>query len=703
VNGKVTTNTTGANVTLGAPTPLGSSTAYFFGSLNGNVGTGSLTAFENTTINLGTITAASVSATSISGDIVNSGAVTTTGDVSLSANSFFSPGTITLDNATNAIAGNVNLLNASSATVRNSVNTNIVSSASATGRGVTGNVSATASANRNIAFNTAGGGDFSTVGFNVSGTGAVTVNDPNGVTISNAVSAGTGTATVTAVGPVVLGSGVSLLSSGGASFTSTGATANITDSAPGMVVFGPAAFNSANGISVTQSGHSFGPVSLAAGSLGATAANIAFTEAGSLNLRSVAINAATAEEVGGSVVLTSTSGDILQGTGTTGIQLPALANVDPLVPAVSRSLSLTAAGSVNLTAAATNNITVPVSINASTNSSVSQNASIVLGDVTVRAGTFGANTSGAAAGSISQATGSKVIAFGDTTLNTQGGAITLGNAGNNFGGLTLNTTNGVGTGANVTLNESGTVRLVSVNTGTTAGLVTGGSLTVTSENGSIVSGPTPAINAGGAASLTAPAGITLSDGNTFRGTLKLTTAGSASVQNGVTTTLASGTSVGGSMTIRNTAGNITDAAAGGVNVTGAIFLDAGGGDISITGSGNQFGAVQFRGFTVNIAEDTSLNLAGGSVANGNASLTSLADILTSGVGTSVFSGTSVFNGSLQLNAGGKITVGNNIFVANGLTFRALGAVDLSATSQAGNLNGRAPVNLGASSYKAPSP
>lgn len=703
VNGKVTANTTGANVTLGAPTPLGSSTAYFFGSLNGNVGTGSLTAFENTTINLGTITAASVAATSISGDIVNSGAVTTTGDVSLSANSFFSPGTITLDNATNAIAGNVNLLNASSATVRNSVHTNIVSSASATGRGVTGNVSATASANRNIAFSTAGGGDFSTVGFNVSGSGTVTVNDPNGVTISNAVSAGTGTATVTATGPVVLGSGISLLSSGGASFTSNGATANIADSAPGMVVFGPASFSSANGISVTQSGHSFGPVSLAAGSVGATAANIAFTEAGGLNLRSVSINAATAEEVGGSVVLTSTSGDILQGTGTTGIQLLALANVDPLVPAVSRSLSLTAAGSVNLTAAATNNITVPVSVNASTNSSVSQNASIVLGDVTVRGGTFGATTSGAAAGAISQATGSKIVAFGDTTLNTQGGAITLGNAGNNFGGLTLNTTNGAGTGANVTVNESGTVRLVSVNTGITAGLVTGGSLTVTSEKGSIVSGPTPVINAGGAASLTAPGGITLSDGNTFRGTLKLTTAGSASVQNGVTTTLASGSSVGGSMTIRNTAGNITDAAAGGVNVTGAIFLDAGGGDISITGSGNQFGAVQFRGFTVNIAEDTSLNLAGGSVANGNASLTSLADILTSGVGTSVFSGTSVFNGSLQLNAGGKITVGNNIFVANGLTFRALGAVDLSAASQAGNLNGRAPVNLGASSYKAPSP
>jgi len=480
---------------------------------------------------------------------------------------------------------------------------------------------------------------------------------------------------------------------------STGAAANITDSAPGVVVYGPAAFNSANGISVTQSGHSFGPVTLAAGSATATNANIAFTEAGGLNLRSVTISNLTAEEVGGSVVLTSTSGDVLQGTGTLGIQLPALTNADPLVAAVARSLSLTAAGAVTLTAAATNAITVPVTLSATTNSVVNQNASLILGDVTVRGGTLGVSTAGAPAGTITQATGSKILAFGDTSLNTQGAAITVANAGNSFGGLTLNATNGgAGAGANVTLNESGTVRLVSVNAGAT------GNLTVTSEAGGIVSGPTPAVTVGGNTSLTAPTGITLSDGNTFVGTLKLTTAGSASVQNGVATTLANGSQIGGSLTVRTTGGaGITDGAAGGIKAAGAIFLDAGAGNISITGSGNEFGAVQFRGNNVNIAEDTSLNLAGGSVANGNASLTSLADILTSGVGTSVFSGTSVFNGALQLNAGRAITVGNNIFVANGLTFRALGAVDLSGTSLSGNLNGRAPINLGASSYKAPTP
>ena len=96
-------------------------------------------------------------------------------------------------------------------------------------------------------------------------------------------------------------------------------------------------------------------------------------------------------------------------------------------------------------------------------------------------------------------------------------------------------------------------------------------------------------------------------------------------------------------------------------------------------------------------ENATLNLAAGSVASGNTSLTSSGNIVTSGAGGGTFQGT------LALNASGSITVGIPIFVANGLTFRSLGAVDLSALSLAGNLNNIAPINLGASSYKAPSP
>ena len=109
------------------------------------------------------------------------------------------------------------------------------------------------------------------------------------------------------------------------------------------------------------------------------------------------------------------------------------------------------------------------------------------------------------------------------------------------------------------------------------------------------------------------------------------------------------------------------------------------------------GALQFRSGTVTVVENATLNLAAGSVASGAVNLTSSSNIITSG------SGGGTFQSSLTLNAGGSITITNPIFVNSGLTFRALGAVDLSALSLAGNLNSLAPTNLGASSYKAPSP
>ncbi len=168
-----------------------------------------------------------------------------------------------------------------------------------------------------------------------------------------------------------------------------------------------------------------------------------------------------------------------------------------------------------------------------------------------------------------------------------------------------------------------------------------------------------------------------------------------------TTTLGTGTNVTGTLTIRNSAnGAITDGGAGNITVGGNVLLDAGSGNIALSGPSSSFGAIQFRGGTVTIAEDKPLNLNAGSVANGSVTLSSNSDIITSGLGTSTFAGPST---SLTLSAGGNITITNPIFVANGLTFRALGAVDLSALSLIGNLNGRTPTNLGASSYKAPAP
>ena len=215
-------------------------------------------------------------------------------------------------------------------------------------------------------------------------------------------------------------------------------------------------------------------------------------------------------------------------------------------------------------------------------------------------------------------------------------------------------------------------------------------------------------NASSAINLTAANGnITLTGTNLSNGApIKLSTNGNVAFTDtaAVATRLASGTSVAGTATLRNTSGTATlSDISGGLLLSGTVLVDMTGaaatGNINITGSGNSFGAFQFRANTVTIAEDKTLNIAAGSLATGVANLSSLADIITSGAGSSIFSGPAT---SLTLTAGGNITITNPIAVANGLTFRALGAVDLSALSMA-NLNGKTPTNLGAASYKAPQP
>jgi len=251
-------------------------------------------------------------------------------------------------------------------------------------------------------------------------------------------------------------------------------------------------------------------------------------------------------------------------------------------------------------------------------------------------------------------------------------------------------------GAAVTVKEGGTLNLATIKTGT-------GAFSATSDNGGIIS-TLPAITVGGATTLAAgSAGINLSAGTTFGGAagIKVTTTGNVSLQdsNAVTSVLAANSNVGGSFSLRNIAnGSISDAGTGNLNITGSVFLDAGNGNISITGAKNQFGAIQFRGNNVTLTEETSLNMAAGSLVNGTATITSLSDIVTSGAGTSIFAGPAT-----TLTSGGNITIANPIFVSNGLSFRATDTVDLSALSLSTNLNNRAPTNLGAGAYKAPQP
>jgi hypothetical protein len=698
--GNVTLNTNNTNASLGNNT-FGNAANYSFGQINANVGTGTLSLIESQTVNLGAITAATLDARSLAGNIVNTGKLTVAGNAIFAANSIFSPGDVTLNNSANAMSGAILIGNAKDFTLVNTgVTTVTAGTALVNGKAATGNVNVTVTGG-NLTLNTGVGGDYSTVGFSASGN--VVVNDPNGLTLQNATNSGVGsTVSVTTAGPIVLGSGIVLGGTGATTLTSTGTTAAITDSAPAIRINGAVNLTSDNSIAITNAGHSFGPVGLTTtGANGATGtANITYTEGGSANLNVVQVNAtANALVPAGSLTVVSTGGDIIQTPLTGSIVVPATGTGTNTV-----SFSSSKGAVALLNPAGTNAIAPVIAVSAVGNSTVAQSANIALGNVAVSGGTLSVDGSTGVAATIAQATGSTIKSFGNATFKTQAGKITLSNSGNNFGGLTLTSNVGAAAGADVAITEAGTLNLVSVNTGNT------GKLTATSEKASIIQSGTLPIVVGGTTSLTAAdAGITLgTTTNTFGGAngITITTVGNVTVKDSsAITTLAGGSTIGGTLSLYNTlgTGQIKDSP-GILTVSGNVLFDtttALASSVSIGSSTATLGAVQFRSGTVTIVENATLNLLAGSVASGAVSLTSSGNILTSG------SGGGTFQNKLDLNASGSITVTNPIFVNGnagvGLTFRALGAVDLSALSLAGNLNSIAPTNLGASSYKAPSP
>jgi len=536
------------------------------------------------------------------------------------------------------------------------------------------------------------------------------ITDPSSVTIQNATSTGTGTFTVNGVGTVTLGSGIALNSTGATVINATGANALITDSAPGVSVFGPATLNSDAAISITQANHSFGPVSLISGKTGGAATassnvNITYTEGGTANLNVVAVNqGAFAVNTPGSLRVVSTSGGVQQTAATGTISVP-------WVTGGTNTATFTAAtgNGVNLSnPAGTNSVLAPVTITASGNSSVIQGANVQLNGVTVSAGSFLADASNGgltANTNVTEIGSSTMFVFGNTAFRVAGtGTISVANSGNAFGPVSILTG-----GGSASIKENSTLNLASV-------VTVAGAFTAVSESGGIIETSNPysgafttGITVSGASSLTAQsAGITLNSGNSFGGgaiTLVTNNGGSVTIADGFAgaTVLANGTNVTGTLTVRNTGagGSIRDNGAGGINVTGATSFETGTGTIAITGAGNNFGALSFRGGAVTIAENNTMNLNVANIsASGSVALSSNANITTTGASGGYFTGAAT---SLTLSAGGSITLSSGIFVSNGLTFRALGAVDLSALSLLSNLNGITPTNLGASSYKPPVP
>ena len=691
VFGGVAANTNGANATLGVANQF-ATPSLKFGQVSGSVAGGTLTVIEQTTLNLGAITAGSLSATSTGGDIVNSGKLNIAGTSSYSANSIFNPGTITLNDATNVFGGAVTIVNGKNVAVSATGALTLTAGSAVLNGVVSGSLSGTTTGNLNVGV--AGNGNLTTVGF--SSAGNVVINDgtnTDGLTIQNASNIGTGTVGVTATGPITLGSGIALASTGTATFTSTGSTATIKDSAPGISILGEVSLNSGNDIAISQVGHSLGRVALSSGTNGAgagatTSSNIVYTEGGTANLGAVSIGG-----IPGSLTVVSTGGSIIQTAG---------AIVVPTATGSTNTVTLSApSGSVTLDSAG-NTFAVPVSLTAAGNSSLTQTTAqnLVLGNVAVTAGGFAAKVTTAPAGAVttdlSQATGTTARIFGATTLTSNGGKITLANTGNNFGGLTIDSTNAGGTavGAAVAITEGGTLNLLNVNTGTAAT----SSLALTSEGGSVVQTATPlfvkGITVGGNTTISSKGDVAFNKtdiNNDFGGkSITVTAPGNVSIQDkNATTIIAGGSTINGTLTVKNTnaAGTIKDST-GNLQVDGNVFLETSTtGTINITASNAAFGALQFRSGAVTIYEGTTMNLAAGSTAAGATFLTSGADIITSGTGGANFTT------SLSLNANGRIIITNPFFVGGGLTVRALTSIDLKSLSTTGNLAGIAVTNL----------
>jgi len=706
VTGAVTANSTNSAITLG----LTGSSNTSFGQISGASGSGAFTINSSKAVNLGTITTTGGLAVVANGAITNTGnlVVTASGGVTLTAGTTGAPGSIQLGATGSAnndiIAGVITVNTASSFTLFDKPGAP-VTLATGTNPLAAATIAITDGNNLTVDANTSTK-PLTALSFALSGgSGNVTVTDAGSLTISNSTNVGTGTTGVTINGNgsvLTFGTGVALAATGATTFTTTGTGTLITDSASSPVTIGGTVALTGGAISLNNNlTDNLGQLSIAS-----SGGSVGVTTGPTLTLGSVALTGTS-----GSLTLASVTGNLVQGGGATAITIPTGYS--------SASFSAIAGNVVlNLPAGNAINGTVPVALTAGGAglTTVINNGAVLLGNTAVPLGTFTVSTL-ASGGSITQAAGTSLFEYGTATFTTQGGVITLSNASNNFGNLVLDSTNGGAAplGANISVRESGTNHYTSVKTGGVGG-AGGGNFTAVDDLGDIIqdSGAGTGLLVGGTTSLSVAKGnIILNDPlNNFNASgVQLVTApgtGNASITDvNVLTILASGTNVGGNLTVTNTTANavIRDTgSASTITVKGTLSLlapTAGSGFVQLTGSNSTFGSfLGTAGLSAsNILDNSSLVLLGGTHLAGSAAFTSSGDITTNTAGALNF------GGSLTLVAAGKIVLTNAVNVVAGLTVDAVaGPTDLSLLSLAGNLGGIAVVNSGnTSNYFGPRP
>ncbi len=633
--------------------------------------TGAVTVAESTTLNLGTVTAASLVATSMGGSIIDSGPINVSGAATFTVTG---NNNVVLDYPVTAASGTTAATSSSIGTINiegglNNSITELNNRSGATQAFVT--VGAIGNATGTTTIGTASGTtvDHNNAGIRLNGR----TNDLTNLTLNSGgfieiagYSSILGNLSLTANGNVT----TTALSATANHSATTGRVTGVTGASAsiGMLTYDVAPLVSFGSVptiapaapaAATANLNAFGQIS--GFTMVNPTANGLYTAAPTVTLYSPAVGATTTTVAPSRTsIFQSTSGALKVGGSTT------IASKGDAVLYRNNDfnnvvLANSAGGGVILNDI--NNVSVSgnsasyVSITAGSSGTAASGA---LGNQLVEAGAWGVTLGNVSAGSlfvttnnggagssgrIVQSTGTSISSFATASFTTTNNAITVANAGNSFGRVQVTSGGGA-----ITLSEDGTLKLGNLSSGN-------GTVTLTSRTGSIIEDTALAAGATVSTALSTGANgnVTFSapNGSIVLGNASgLTTAnfsGNSTVIGGrVNASAPSGsvalTATAGNLnlgtidanTLRASAsGNLTQAAA--AKVFGSTVLSAGG-DIAITNNGNNFGRVSVTGgaaSNISLVEAATLNLGTVTMpagATGNFSATSVnGDIIDTGL------------------------------------------------------------------------
>ena len=535
-----------------------------------------------------------------------------------------------------------------------------------------GTLAATNTSSGNIVVNQAndlviGGAGVRTLG----GNGNIDVRTTAGALDVNSVvtSNGSGNVTLNAAGLLTANAAIS---SGTGNLSLTGGT-GITQTAGFIQAGGTTLLAAGNGaITLDSATNDFvGVVTATGGAVTLKDANdltVALTAGGVGTLTSVA-GKVMASGTAASLIATGT--DVTSAVATVGASTLNASGAGSNSGTVGGDLAITAVGTAGNTGAVTGSANLTSTGNAAVTNAANVGGTLITqGGATTVSGNLGAlNTTGTtlslgttqvagnasmtATGAVTQAAPNNTFGVtGTTTINAAGQAVTLGNAGNDFGAaVTVK-------GGPITVHDINALSIASLTLGanTALDLRSGGTLT-------LASGP---INSG-------TADLTLVSGGALATTGNL--AGQNVTLSGVSgVTLSHNVTAGGNLLLTSTNSAIAQVA-GNVSATGTTTINAGTGDVTLTGANNFGGTATVTGANVSLNDTNDLTAV--LTASGNSTLVAAGNLTVSGITVDLSTTTTGANHSTSF---GTTTVGGNLTTVSTGAVGQTGALAVTGTS-----------------------